>query len=117
MKCKGRLPKGVAIQELEALIANGETMLGSPINDMAALFERSVEHLEWTLQVKQFLPQMSRALQVLADFQRLGSTRPLGAPVATLDYATNLQRTLHAQIDVLRKALERWAKSGTRPLQ
>lgn len=111
---KPRKPKGLVIEELNALVASGQELAARPAADLFGLAELSIEKLAWTQAVTQALPQMSRGIQAMADFSRAAlKTPPTGAPEEQL---AQFRASLSAQVAVLAKAVERWARSGTRPL-
>lgn len=110
-------PKGVVIEELTALVERGGAMLSRPAEDTYKMAELTVDKLEWVLAVLQTLPQMSRGIQVVADFNRAGGQ---GKPIicqSLEEERAHFQQILGAQVQVLSKAVDRWARSGTRPLQ
>jgi hypothetical protein len=115
-KALKKKPKGVVIEELTELCQRGRALMARETGDQYAMAELAVDKLEWLLAVLQTLPQMSRGIQVVADFNRAGG---MGKQVycASLDEErAHFHQTMGAQVDVLEKAVDRWRKSNTRPL-
>lgn len=111
-----RRPKGEVIAELDAQIARGQALRDRPIGDDVELAWASVEKLAWRLEVLKLLPHMSKGIQAAADFNR-------AAFPAEIPDGTNLEAELsffrhvmNEQLAGLTKAVDRWRKSGTRPL-
>lgn len=112
-----RRPKGEVLQDLEALIAEGEALRDRPVADALALAWACVEKLVWRQNVLALLPHVSRGITVAADFNRHAASVET-APRERLEDELALHReALAAQLEGLRQAAERWRKSGTRPLQ
>ncbi|MEB3329485.1 MAG: hypothetical protein VKQ33_09665 [Candidatus Sericytochromatia bacterium] len=113
---KKRRPKAEVLQELDALLGRGEALRDRPIEDALELARACVEKLVWRQEVLALLPHMTRGISAAAAFNRPGLQADAG-PREGLDEELRLhQEGLHAQLEALREAAERWRRSGTRPL-
>lgn len=111
-----RRPKSEVLSELDELTARGEALRDRAIADELELAWASIEKLAWRIDVLKQLPHMSKGIQAAADFNRAAfqAEVPLGVSV---DEETAFHRSvMNAQVAVLSKAVDRWRKSGTRPL-
>jgi hypothetical protein len=112
-----RKPKGLVIEELLGLVDRGRMLMTAPVDDFYALASLSIDRLEWALAVLQALPQMSKGIQVVADFNRTGARNSHVAGESLDQGCTAFRQDLAGQVEVLSIAVDRWSKSGTRPLQ
>lgn len=115
-KALKKKPKGVVIEELTVLVQRGREMLQRPTDDMFAMAELTVEKLEWIVAVLQTLPQMSRGIQVVSDFNRAGLMGRQAFYDTVQEEREHFNATVGAQVEVLDKAVDKWRKSNTRPL-
>lgn len=115
-KALKRKPKGVVIEELSELCQRGRTLLGRQPADMYTMAELTVEKLEWTLEILRALPQMTRGIQVVADFNRAGGMGKQVFCSSMEQEHAHFKQIVAAQVDVLEKAVDKWRKSNTRPL-
>jgi hypothetical protein len=111
-----RRPKAEVLQEFDALVGRGEALRDRPVEDALGLAWACVEKLVWRQDVLALLPHMSRGIAVAADFNRLGALADPGLREAFEDELQLHRDGLHAQLEALRDATERWRRSGTRPL-
>jgi hypothetical protein len=112
-----RKPKGLVIEELLQLVERGHSLHQAPVEDFYGLASLSIDRLEWALAVLQLLPQMTKGIQVVADFNRAGTRSTHVAGESLEQGRAAFQQDVGGQVDVLAKAVDRWSKSGTRPLQ
>ncbi|MDB5100252.1 MAG: hypothetical protein JWM80_4673 [Cyanobacteria bacterium RYN_339] len=115
-KALKRKPKGVVIEELTELCLRGRALLQRPTDEMLDMAELTVDKLEWILAILQTLPQMSRGIQVVADFNRAGNMGKQVFCTSLEEERTHFDQTVGAQVDVLEKAVTKWRQSNTRPL-
>ena len=115
-KALKKKPKGIVIEELTVLCHRGRALLERPSDEMFAMAELTVDKLEWILEILQTLPQMSRGIQVVADFNRAGQMGKQSFCESLEEERAYFDQTVGAQVDVLEKAVDNWRKSNTRPL-
>jgi hypothetical protein len=75
-----------------------------------------VVQLAWRLDVLRLLPHMSKGIQAAADFNRAAFPGEIPAGMTLAQELAFFRQVMDAQLAVLQKAVERWRKSGTRPL-
>ena len=115
-KALKKKPKGAVIQELDALMDQARILQAREIKDHNALAVAFVERLEWMVAVTQLLPQMTRGIQVVADFHRASALGKILVHETFADELAGFRRLLDDQLNCLQPALDKWRKSGTRPL-
>ena len=111
-----RRPKGEVIAELDAQIARGHVLRERAIADDVELAWASIEKLSWRLEVLQLLPHMSKGIQAAADFNRAAFPAEVPAGTSLDEELGFFRHVMTEQLAGLEKAVERWRKSNTRPL-
>ncbi len=111
-----RRPKIDVIRELDEQSARGQALRDRSIADELELAWAAVEKLSWRIDVLKLLPHMSKGIQAAADFNRAAYPNEVPLGDSLEEELTFFRDVMDAQLAVLGKAVERWRKSGTRPL-
>lgn len=111
-----RRPKSEVLRALDEQTARGQALRERAIADELELAWASVEKLAWRMDVLKLLPHMSKGIQAAADFNRAAFPAEVPLGVALDEELAFFRQVMDAQLAVLGKAVERWRKSGTRPL-
>ena len=112
-----RKPKAAVLADLDELVTQGRGLAERSAEDMLAMAGLTLDGMEWNVAVLRTLPQMTRGIQVVADFQRAGAALRAPGGATLEDEIGVFRQRMRTQIDVLEKAVDRWRKSNTRPLQ
>lgn len=111
-----RRPKADVLKELDEQTARGQALRERKLVDELELAWASVEKLSWRMDVLKLLPHMSKGIQAAADFNRAAFPAEVPLGVSLDEERSHFRQVMDAQLGVLNKAVERWRKSGTRPL-
>lgn len=111
-----RRPKADVLRELDEQSARGEALRDRKLGDELELAWASIEKLAWRMDVLKLLPHMSKGIQAAADFNRAAFPAEVPLGVSLDEERLYFKSVMNAQLTVLTKAVERWRKSGTRPL-
>lgn len=122
---RSRMTKGAALDALDKLIAEGQRLQQASDPDCAwpnpeeeahAIASLGVDRLLWAQALRNLFPQMSKGMQLAADFRRASIAESFQPAVSLADDRLRLHEGLAAELKVLSTAVERWRRSGTRPL-
>ena len=111
-----RRPKAEVLRELDEQTARGQALRDRPVKDELELAWASIEKLSWRMDVLKLLPHMSKGIQAAADFNRAAFPTEVPLGISLDEEVAFFRHVMNAQLAILEKAVERWRKSGTRPL-
>lgn len=122
---RSRMTKGAALDALDKLIAEGQRLQQASDPDCAwpnpeeeahAIASLGVDRLLWAQALRNLFPQMSKGMQLAADFRRASLAESYHPALSLADDRLRLHEGLAVELKVLTAAVDRWRRSGTRPL-
>lgn len=120
-----RMSKGAALAALDQQIAEGQRLWAAahpdcawadPLEEVVAIAQLGVERLAWAQGLRSLFPQMSQGMQLAADFRRASAAEAHQPSISLADDRLRVHEGLARELGVLSQAVERWRRSGTRPL-
>lgn len=122
---RSRMTKGAALAALDQLIAEGERLVEASAPDCAwpdgseeafAIANLGIDRMVWAQSARALFPQMSKGMQLAADFRRVSAGEGFVPAYSLADDRLRLHEGLRGELGVLKASVDRWRRSGTRPL-